>query len=163
MIMGGEIGQFLEWRFDDQLEWNILELEPHKNLHKFIKTLNHFYSENKALWIFEDSWDGFRWINEADNENSVVSYIRKGKKKEDMLAVVANFTALDRATYKVGVPYGGEYEVVIHSNSTEFGGTRRINKMTYTAKKEQFSDMDYTLSLTVDGNSVMILKQKIKK
>lgn len=163
MFMGGEIGQFLEWRFDDQLEWNILELEPHKNLHKFIKTLNHFYSENKALWIFEDSWDGFRWINEADNENSVVSYIRKGKEKEDMLAVVANFTALDRATYKVGVPYGGEYEVVIHSNSTEFGGTRRINKMTYTAKKEQFSDMDYTLSLTVDGNSVMILKQKIKK
>ena len=163
MFMGGEIGQFLEWRFDDQLEWNILELEPHKNLHKFIKTLNHFYSENKALWIFEDSWDGFRWINEADNENSVVSYIRKGKNKEDMLAVVANFTALDRATYKVGVPYGGEYEVVIHSNSTEFGGTRRINKMTYTAKKEQFSDMDYTLSLTVDGNSVMILKQKIKK
>ncbi|MDD6563562.1 MAG: 1,4-alpha-glucan branching protein GlgB [Clostridiales bacterium] len=163
MFMGGEIGQFLEWRFDDQLEWNILELEPHKNLHKFIKTLNHFYSENEALWIFEDSWDGFRWINEADNENSVVSYIRKGKNKEDMLAVVANFTALDRATYKVGVPYGGEYEVVIHSNSTEFGGTRRINKMTYTAKKEQFSDMDYTLSLTVDGNSVMILKQKIKK
>ena len=163
MFMGGEIGQFLEWRFDDQLEWNILELEPHKNLHKFIKTLNHFYSENKALWIFEDSWDGFRWINEADNENSVVSYIRKGKEKEDMLAVVANFTALDRATYKVGVPYGGEYEVVIHSNSTEFGGTRRINKMTYTAKKEQFSDMDYTLSLTVDGNSVMILKQKMKK
>ena len=163
MFMGGEIGQFLEWRFDDQLEWNILKLEPHKNLHKFIKTLNHFYSENKALWIFEDSWDGFRWINEADNENSVVSYIRKGKNKEDMLAVVANFTALDRATYKVGVPYGGEYEVVIHSNSTEFGGTRRINKMTYTAKKEQFSDMDYTLSLTVDGNSVMILKQKIKK
>ena len=163
MFMGGEIGQFLEWRFDDQLEWNILELEPHKNLHKFIKTLNHFYSENKALWIFEDSWDGFRWINEADNENSVVSYIRKGKEKEDILAVVANFTALDRATYKVGVPYGGEYEVVIHSNSTEFGGTRRINKMTYTAKKEQFSDMDYTLSLTVDGNSVMILKQKIKK
>ena len=163
MFMGGEIGQFLEWRFDDQLEWNILELEPHKILHKFIKTLNHFYAENKALWIFEDSWDGFRWINEADNENSVVSYIRRGKKKEDMLAVVANFTALDRATYKIGVPYGGEYEVVIHSNSTEFGGTRRINKMTYTAKKEQFSDMDYTLSLTVDGNSVMILKQKIKK
>ena len=27
MFMGGEIGQFLEWRFDDQLEWNILDID----------------------------------------------------------------------------------------------------------------------------------------
>ena len=163
MFMGGEIGQFLEWRYDDQLEWNILELDSHKTLHKFVKELNHLYRDSKALWELEQTWDGFRWINEADNENSVVSYIRKGKKKDDMLVVCANFTALDRQTYKVGVPYGGEYEVILHSNSTEFGGTRKINKMTYIAKKESYSDMDYTLTLPIDGNSAMILKHKIKQ
>ena len=75
----------------------------------------------------------------------------------------ANFTALDRRNYKLGVPYEGEYEVILHSNSTEFGGERKINKMTYVAKHEQFKDMDYTLSVPIDGNSAMILKRKIKK
>lgn len=163
MFMGGEIGQFLEWRFDDQLEWNILDIDKHKMLNQYIKALNHMYTEEKALWQLEQSWDGFEWINEADNENSVVSYMRKGKKKDDLLVVAANFTALDRRNYKLGVPYEGEYEVILHSNSTEFGGERKINKKTYVTKHEQFKDMEYTLSVPIDGNSAMILKRKIKK
>lgn len=163
MFMGGEIGQFLEWRFDDQLEWNILDIDKHKMLNQYIKALNHMYTEEKALWQLEQSWDGFEWINEADNENSVVSYMRKGKEKDDLLVVAANFTALDRRNYKLGVPYEGEYEVILHSNSTEFGGERKINKMTYVARHEQFKDMEYTLSVPIDGNSAMILKRKIKK
>ena len=163
MFMGGEIGQFLEWRFDDQLEWNVLDLDAHKKLHEYIKTLNHFYIDNKALWELEQSWDGFRWINEADNENSVVSYIRRGKRPSDMLVIAANFTPCDRTGYKLGVPYGGDYEVILHSNSTEFGGTRKINKMVYHAQKMQFSDMDYTLSVPIDGNSAIILRRKVVK
>ena len=114
------------------------------------------------MWELEQSWDGFRWINESDNENSVVSYIRKGKKPDDLIVVAANFTALDRLNYKLGVPYGGEYEVILHSNSTEFGGTRRINKMTYVAREEAYGSMEYTLSVPIDGNSAMIIKRKIK-
>lgn len=164
MFMGGELGQFLEWRFDDQLEWNVLEIDAHKKLQSYIKQLNRMYLDNKCLWELEQSWEGFKWINEADNENSVVSYLRMGKKPQDMMAVVANFTPCDRSTYKIGVPYEGDYEIVLHSNSTEFGGTRRINNMVYHAKKQQFGDMDYTLTVPVDGSSAMIIKRKeIKK
>jgi 1,4-alpha-glucan branching enzyme len=163
MFMGGEIGQFLEWRFDDQLEWKLLETEKHKKLHDYIRDLNHFYIENKALWELEMSWDGFRWINEADNENSVLSYIRRGKDPKDNVYVVANFLAIDRPVYKIGVPEDGEYEVVLHSNSTKYGGTRRIGKKTYKAKKMQYSDMDYTIEVFVDASATMILKKKDKK
>ena len=130
------------------------------DLNKYVKALNELYKDSKALWELEQSWDGFRWINEGDNENSVISYIRKGKKPEDIIVVAANFTAIDRGTYKLGVPYGGEYEVVLHSNSTEFGGDRKINKMTYIAKEEPFSDMAYTITLPIDGNSAIVLKRK---
>jgi 1,4-alpha-glucan branching enzyme len=163
MFMGGEIGQFLEWRYDDRLEWNVLEIESHKKLNEYIKTLNKLYVSDKSLWELEQSWDGFKWINEADNENSVISYIRKGKKKNDMLVIAANFTPCDRQMYKLGVPIEGEYEVVIHSNSEEFGGNRRINKMVYHTKKVPFGDMDYTLTVPIDGNSAMILKRKENK
>ena len=156
---GGEFGQFLEWRFEEQLEWNLLEDEKHQKLMDYVRRLNKFYIENKALWELEQSWDGFKWINASDNENSVLSYIRTGKKVADEVIVVANFTPVDRPIYTIGVPRSGEYEVVIHSNSTKFGGTRLIGAKKYTARKEQYSDMDYSIDVFVDAGAFMILKR----
>ncbi len=163
IFMGGEMGQFLEWRYDDQLEWNLLDTDRHRKLKEYVRTLNRFYAENSALWEIDQSWDGFRWINDSDSENSVLSYIRKGKRQGDFVIVAANFTPVDRPVYKIGVPEGGEYEVIIHSNSTEYGGSRLIGKMKFTAKKVPYSDMEYTLTVFVDANSIMLLKKSDKK
>ena len=160
LFMGGEFGQMLEWRYDDQLEWNVLEIDKHKRLHKYVKDLNHFYMENKALWELDTSWDGFRWVNEADSENSVLSYIRRGRHAADNVVVVANFTPVERPIYKIGVPLAGEYEVVFHSSAVKYGGNKRITKKVYKTKNMQFSDMMYTIEVAIDGNSVMFLKKK---
>ena len=160
LFMGGEFGQMLEWRYDDQLEWNVLEIDKHKRLHQYVKDLNHFYIENKALWELDTSWDGFRWVNEADSENSVLSYIRRGRHAADNVVVVANFTPVERPIYKIGVPLAGEYEVVFHSSAVKYGGNKRITKKVYKTKNMQFSDMMYTIEVAIDGNSVMFLKKK---
>lgn len=160
LFMGGEFGQMLEWRYDDQLEWNVLEIDKHKRLHQYVKDLNHFYMENKALWELDTSWDGFRWVNEADSENSVLSYIRRGRLAADNVVVVANFTPVERPIYKIGVPLAGEYEVVFHSSAVKYGGNKRITKKVYKTKNMQFSDMMYTIEVAIDGNSVMFLKKK---
>ena len=160
LVMGGEFGQMLEWRYDDQLEWNVLEIDKHKRLHQYVKDLNHFYMENKALWELDTSWDGFRWVNEADSENSVLSYIRRGRHAADNVVVVANFTPVERPIYKIGVPLAGEYEVVFHSSAVKYGGNKRITKKVYKTKNMQFSDMMYTIEVAIDGNSVMFLKKK---
>lgn len=161
LFMGGEFGQMLEWRYDDQLEWNVLEIDKHKRLHQYVKDLNHFYMENKALWELDTSWDGFRWVNEADSENSVLSYIRRGRHAADNVVVVANFTPVERPIYKIGVPLAGEYEVVFHSSAVKYGGNKRITKKVYKTKNMQFSDMMYTIEVAIDGNSVMFLKKKL--
>lgn len=160
LFMGGEFGQMLEWRYDDQLEWNVLEIDKHKRLHQYVKDLNHFYMENKALWELDTSWDGFRWVNEADSENSVLSYIRRGRHAADNVVVVSNFTPVERPIYKIGVPLAGEYEVVFHSSAVKYGGNKRITKKVYKTKNMQFSDMMYTIEVAIDGNSVMFLKKK---
>ena len=160
LFMGGEFGQMLEWRYDDQLEWNVLEIDKHKRLHQYVKDLNHFYMENKALWELDTSWDGVRWVNEADSENSVLSYIRRGRHAADNVVVVANFTPVERPIYKIGVPLAGEYEVVFHSSAVKYGGNKRITKKVYKTKNMQFSDMMYTIEVAIDGNSVMFLKKK---
>ncbi|MDY3031623.1 MAG: 1,4-alpha-glucan branching protein GlgB [Clostridia bacterium] len=161
MFMGGEIGQFLEWRFDDQLEWNILGNEKHKKLQGYVRELNSFYLENPAMWEMDQDWRGFEWINGDDKDNSVYSYIRRGKKDE--VIVVVNLSPADIPVYDMGVPENETYEVVLHSNSTKYGGTRRIGKKSYKARKTPMNGHDYSLRLFLDANSVMYLKKKVKK
>ncbi|MDD6482991.1 MAG: 1,4-alpha-glucan branching protein GlgB [Clostridiales bacterium] len=160
MFMGGEIGQFLEWRFDDQLEWNILENDRHKKLAAYVKDLNRFYLENEAMWIYDARSEGFEWINGNDNENSVYSYIRKGRTPEEDIVVIANFTPMDRPVYRIGVNLKGAYEVVLHSNSSKYGGSRRIGKKTYKSKNTPYDGMEQSIEVYLDANSVMYLKRK---
>ncbi len=157
MFMGGEIGQFLEWRFDDQLEWNVLEIEKHKKLHQYVKDLNGFYLENPAMWELDQDWHGFEWINGDDKDNSVYSYIRRNEKEE--IVVVVNFSPIDVPVYELGVTQAGTYEVLMHSNSTKYGGTRKIGRKTFKTRNEQKNYQEYSLKLFADAYSVMYLKR----
>jgi len=159
MFMGGELAQFLEWRYEEGLEWHLLGLDKHKKFHDYVKTLNAFYKENKSMWQLEENWDGFRWINASDNETSVLSYMRMAKAKGDYTIVIANFTPVDRDTYKIGVPSAGEYEVVLSSNDEKFGGNEKKTKI-FKAFKEPYSDFPYTIMAEIKGNTVMYLKKK---
>ncbi|MBQ7975345.1 MAG: 1,4-alpha-glucan branching protein GlgB [Clostridia bacterium] len=158
MFMGGEFGQMLEWRYDEELEWNILDVEQNKRLKRYVKELNKFYTDNRALWECDDSWDGFRWINYSDNENSVISYMRMGKKSADNITVVSNFTPVDRPVYKIGVPEAGTYEVVFSSDSKRFGGSL-ARRQKYKAKKAQYSDMSHTITIGITGNTTVFIKK----
>lgn len=162
MFMGGEIAQFIEWRYDEGLEWKLLELDKHKKFHDYVRALNKFYAMNKSLWQIEDSWDGFKWINASDNETSVLSYMRKGKNRADYTIVVANFTPVTRDTYRIGVPSAGEYEVVLCSDDKKFGGMGR-NKKTYKAFHEAYSDFPYTIMVKATANTVIYVRKKKRK
>lgn len=160
LFMGGEFGQFTEWKFDGQLDWNLLENEKHQKLMEYIRDINHFYLENKPFWQIDGSWDGFTWINDKDCDNSVLSYMRNGKAKGDHVIVVANFTPVRRMKYVVGVPAGGEYEVVLNSDAIRYGGGTRMVKRTYKAKKKQFMEMPYVIEIDLPGLAVIYLKKK---
>ena len=37
MFMGGEFGQFIEWRFYEQLEWFLLGYDSHRHAAGFVR------------------------------------------------------------------------------------------------------------------------------
>lgn len=159
LFMGGEFGQFIEWRPSEELDWMLLDYESHDNLHKFVRNLNHFYLENKALWQIEDSWDGFTWINANDEDNSVISFIRRGKAKGSEVIVVCNFTPVRRDSYLIGVPSSGEYVIALSSDDKRFGGASKTGT-TVKARKKGFGEFKYSLELELAPLTTIYLKKK---
>lgn len=82
LFMGGEFGQFIEWKFDDSLDWHLLDYPMHKQLHDYVRALNAFYTAHPEFWEIDDDWKGFEWISCDDRKNSVISYYRRRKEKK---------------------------------------------------------------------------------
>ena len=163
MFMGGEIAQFIEWRYYEQLEWHLLGIDKHRQFHEFMRTLNGFYKETRPFWEIEDSWDGFSWINANDNERSVVSFVRSGKRKNDEVIVICNFTPVEYKNYVVGVPRKGTYAPVLCSEDEKFGGGgRKIAPV--TAKRKALGEMPYSITVDLPPMSAVYMKRtQIKK
>lgn len=149
LFMGGEFGQFIEWKYDDSLDWHLLDYDMHHKLHDYVQELNGFYTSHPEFWQEDCDWSGFSWISCDDRDNSVIAFFRKGLHKEDMTIVVCNFTPVVRHDYRFGVPLPGTYVEVLNSDDTRFGGSGVVNEGEFTAEDIPMHGMDQSLSLTL--------------
>lgn len=162
MFMGCEFGQFVEWREWEELQWNVIEeFDIHRKTKEYFKALNKFYLENSSLWYLDYEEEGFKWIDADNLEESVLSFIRIGKKKKEKLIFICNFTPEVYYDFKVGVPELGEYVEVFNSDSLEFGGAGNImGDSILKATEESFKDFDYSISVKVPPLGTLVLKVK---
>ncbi|WP_130863773.1 1,4-alpha-glucan branching protein GlgB [Bacilliculturomica massiliensis] len=158
LFMGGELAQFNEWHFEDQLDWNLLEFDMHRKFRDYVKDLNLFYRENRQLWELDDSWEGFLWNDADDASRNIYCYRRIGL-KGDPLIVILNFAAAKHTRYRVGVPAAGTYEAVFHSNDIKYGGTGR-HMGAKKADKTAHQGCTHSLSVELPPLSMIILKRK---
>ena len=158
LFMGGEIGQFIEWRFAEGLEWKLCLYDKHRQLQDFVRDLNHAYTENKCLWEIDHSWDGFQWIDANDWEHSTLSYMRMGTDLSDFLVVVCNFTPVVREGYKLEVPGPGKYEELINSDWEKYGGSNVRNADVIETEKHDWNEGSYQIKITIPPMATLILK-----
>lgn len=150
LFMGGEYGQFIEWNENDSLDWHLVEqYEKHKQLQAYSRALNKFYLENKSLWQVDFDWNGFQWIDCNDNDNSVVSFIRKAEDSDDYLIAVCNFTPNVREDYRIGVPAQGAYVEVFNSDAKEYGGSGVTNAGSLLTEDFPYHNRSYSITLTI--------------
>ena len=159
-FMGSEIGEFIEWRYYEGLEWFLpQQYESHSKHQHFIEELNRFYNSEKALWQQNYSWEGFSWLDADNKSQSILSFIRKGKMQKDDLIVLLNCMPATYDNYRIGVPKKGKYEVVFNSDDIEFGGSGKGDKQVLISEKIPYHGMDNSISISVPPIGGVVLKR----
>lgn len=162
MFMGGEFGQFIEWKDTDSLDWFLLDYDMHRKLHSYVRELNYFYRQQPAFWELDQDPLGFSWID-ADNRNqSILVFMRKGQQQEHLL-VVCNFTPVVYHHYRVGLPFAGVYQEVLNSDNHIFGGSGVINGGEILSQHISWHDQPYSMSITISPLSFCVFKRKETK
>src|SRR6266480_3037704 len=164
LFMGGEFGQWREWNFKESLDWHLLEppSDPHHaQLQSFVHDLNDLYKSEPALSELDNDPEGFLWIDPHDSDQSVISFMRRGKKKEDTLVCVCNFTPVPRLGYRLGVPLAGEYFEVLNSDALRYGGSGLENLQQMPSGPVYWQSCPYSILLTLPPLSTVILKRRL--
>ena len=158
LFMGGEFGQSSEWNFDQSLDWHLLQYPPHKGLQSFVKDLNRLYKNTPALYEKGFSGEGFEWINYSDNENSVISYIRKGHDEINDIIVVCNFTSVIRKNYRIGLPRKGSLKQILNSDFKKYFGGGVSNSRKINIEKKNWDNRKYSAEITLPPLSIVAFK-----
>jgi len=126
LFMGDEFAQFIEWDYQKELDWVLLDFDPHRRMQAYVKRLNALYRESPPLYQADDSWEGFQWMNVDDADNSAAAFLRLStdeKGKREYLLCVLNFTPVVREGYRVALPEKGTLTCILNSDDVCFGGS----------------------------------------
>jgi 1,4-alpha-glucan branching enzyme len=162
MFMGGEFAQFIEWRYDAELDWLLLDYDMHQKYQEYVRSINKLFQREKAFWENDHDWSGFEWID-ADNEGqSILVFCRRAKNPRDFLIVIINFLPVKYENFRIGVPQRGLYQEIISSDNEVFGGLNNLNHVPIVAEKVQWHSRPFSLRIKVPPLSTLIFKPQFK-
>jgi 1,4-alpha-glucan branching enzyme len=160
LFMGSDFGQWNEWNYETDLQWDLLQWDTHRGIQKLIADLNALYRHEPALHEQDFDSDGFEWIDCQGYEDSVLAYVRKARDADDFLLVCCNFTPVVRQNHRVGTPTSGWYQEVFNSDSQYYDGSNVGNYPGLVAEEIPHHGRPYSLDLTLPPLSVVVLKPR---
>jgi 1,4-alpha-glucan branching enzyme len=158
LFMGGEFGQWREWNHEESLDWHLLQYPDHQNVRRWVRDLNDILQGEPALYEMDFDKEGFEWICFDDWEQSVISFLRKGRSAADTILVVCNLTPVPRYDYRVGVPSGGFWREILNSDAHDYGGSGHGNFGGVEASPLPSHGRSQSLALTLPPLGILFFK-----
>ncbi|MFN3543872.1 MAG: 1,4-alpha-glucan branching protein GlgB [Thiobacillus sp.] len=158
LFMGGEFGQWNEWRESGPLDWVLLGFPDHDGIRALVRDLNRLYRDEPAMHAFDFDPRGFRWIDCHDADQSVLSFVRYGPEGTPPIAVLLNFTPVPRHAYRIGVPWRDPWREVLNTDSMFYGGSNLGNGQPLYPQDRPWMGFPHSVEVTIPPLGAIFLK-----
>ena len=154
-FMGSEFGQFIEWNWQQPLDWLLLEYPKHAAMQRYVRELNRVYTSTPALTRIDKSWDGFQWLNVNDRDRSAVAFMRMAPQQRSYLVCVCNFTPVPVEGFVIGLPEDGVLTPLLSSSEERFGGNGDAPSEPIHSVREPFANLPCSASIHLPAMSAV--------
>jgi 1,4-alpha-glucan branching enzyme len=158
LFMGAELAPWQEWNAESELPWHLLDQPSHRGVHDLLAELNRIADECPALWRRDTDPAGFQWLDADDAAHSLFAYLRWDVGGAAAVVGIANFTPVPRPGYRVGLPWGGPWEVVLDTDDPAWWGSgHRGGAVAVTGTAEPWQQLGSSAVVDVGPMSVVWL------
>jgi len=158
LFMGNEFGQTSEWNYKTEVSWYLLQYEPHQKLHAFFRDLNNLFTSNPAFYEYQFDPKGFQWIDLDHRDESVMVYMRKGKKESENILVVFNMTPIERYDWKIRVYGKTQWKQIFCSDEAKYWGTGKFSEQEIQIEELDKKTRHVEINLNLPALSAIILQ-----
>ncbi len=155
VFMGTELAPTSEWNHDTSLDWHLVNEPMHGGFLRFMRELGQLYRARSPFWRHDHDPSGFSWIDVADKQNSVISYVRRDG--EDHVVIVLNLTPVPRENYQIGAPRAGRYARIFSSDDRRFGGSEFVSTNTVETEPSAFHGFPQSMRLDLPPLGALVL------
>lgn len=158
LFMGGEWGQYDEWKDAESLDWMLLDYDSHRSMKHYVQTLNDLYAGESSMWERDCDPAGFEWVDVNNAEQNMIVFLRKGLAPERFVVVVCNFSLQHYRDYRIGVPEAGRYALALNSDGEEFGGATAAWKGVAVAEELPWHGRPFSVAIDVPPLSFQLYR-----
>jgi 1,4-alpha-glucan branching enzyme len=158
LFMGNEFGQTAEWNYKKELNWSLLQFEPHSGMLSCIRDLNRILKASPALFCNQFSTEGFEWVDVNKRNESVIVYKRKGKKRSDDLLIILNLTPIPRMDWTIEVEGKKYSKEIFNSDSQKYWGSGTVYNPAIRTTTVNREAKRYQIIVNLPALSGIILK-----
>ena len=158
LFMGQDFAQAREWNHDASLDWHLLGNPSHTGMQRLVRDLNRLYRTTPALHELDCEAAGFEWIEADAAEDSVYAWLRRGRGEAAPVVVACNFTPVERAPRRLGVPAAGRWVERINTDAAEYGGQGRGNLGSVRSDAIASHGRPDSVEIRLPGLSTVVLK-----
>jgi len=160
IFMGCEFAQESEWADGRSLDWWLLDQPAHHRVHAQVKDMNAIYRSHRQLWEHDTDPAGFTWLNADDAPHNTFSYLRLGSgdrsTEAPVMAVVVNFSGRTHEHYRIGLPRGGRWRVLLDTAGYRPEAPSSAG-VVLTAESGPWDNQPYAVNLVVPALSTVWL------
>lgn len=158
LFMGSEFAPFSEWAYAKELDWHLYKYPSHDAFARYFKEFSKLYKEEKSLWELDYSYDGFKYIEADNKDQSLFIFARYAKDKKDHVVVVMNCTPNTYFSYRIGVPGNHYYYELMNSDKDIYGGSNKVNPKKLRAWKGEAHNQTHHVDMTIPPLGIVVLK-----
>ena len=157
-FMGNEFAQTNEWDYNSELQWELLQFEPHNGMQNCVRQLNFLYKNEPALHELQFEKKGFCWENLENPKKGILIFRRMAKDKSKDIVVLINASANPISNWKVTLKGKLAWQELFNSNVKTYWGTGEYTNenilYTIVDKKKKIIE----INIYINAFSVVMLK-----
>jgi len=156
--MGNEFGQTSEWNYKSELDWKLLQFEPHKKLQACVRDLNLLLSSEPALYELQFRVEGFEWVDLNHRQECVVAYRRIGNVKGEDLLVILNLTPVPRWDWQLEGLNRAYTKEIFNSDLACYWGSGDVTNPDIRMEPVDKNESGFRLTVNLPPLACIILK-----
>jgi 1,4-alpha-glucan branching enzyme len=123
MFMGNEFGQTSEWNFASELQWELLQYEPHNGMQECVRALNFLYRNEPALHEMQFDKKGFEWLDTNHRNEAILVFRRMGRHKADDVVIILNMSRHPHRGWKLQLKGKTAWKEIFNSDAKNYWGS----------------------------------------